>query len=176
MKVGLGAKIFIQFSDQFWDNKLTHLSFNKSIVCDAMFYKIIKNGITYYIVSGIILGKKRCDKIKKLKDIEIFKLFVSDLIKTFGTLKSKCLSYMIFDWNKMDNIQCTYTPPTINTDGYKDILFKPINNRVFFGGEHVTNSSPSIQSVMKSSKKIVQILCDHLYCHKLSTTNINNKN
>ena len=67
----------------------------------------------------------------------------------------KCLSSLIFDWSKIDNINCAYSANCINSDECKEILSKPIDNRLFFVGEALVKSYPAIQNTMETTKEAV---------------------
>jgi len=70
----------------------------------------------------------------------------------------KVLESLIFDWGEQPFISGGYSSPSLGEANARNILMKPIENRLFFAGEALHKCPQTIQAAMESGLNACQIL------------------
>jgi monoamine oxidase len=152
-KIGMdaGMKIIMKFKEPFVEGDALSIISDKSI---PNMWKTQKN-----IFTSFVTGEKA--EYLSEKGGEAEKIIMDELNKMFGNNPGRLLSdFYIQDWFKEPFIKGAYSYAAIGTEGNREILALPINNKIFFAGEatHTGGHNATVHGAMETGERAVSEL------------------
>ncbi len=131
IRIDIGAKVFLLFSEVFWPEGMIELVGGK--YCPV--YTCKKTSSESNIVTAYLFGKEFIEKAENEK--QIVDNLLNDLETIFGknTASKKLVDYKVADWGKMPFINGLYSYASSGSNIHSSTLSNPIENRIFFIGE-----------------------------------------
>lgn len=144
-KMGTYDKIFLYFSNVFWDKQKEWVGFIQSEpakypVLDIMnYYKFTKQPVLLVFNAG-----KQAEKFEQMSDQKIIDKIMQELRVIYGKDIPEPSSYFITRWHNDPYALGSYTYLSYDAplDYYKKIA-KPVKDRLFFAGEATSLTDPA---------------------------------
>ncbi|XP_028398475.1 polyamine oxidase 3-like isoform X2 [Dendronephthya gigantea] len=166
-----GLKIVCRFKERFWPENMK-LVFNcVSDICQLWMYDVLneETGDQYYVVTGFqtaeyarLKAHMTGDEVKGILLRDLDEMFRSSENQTPAT--SSFIDYVYFHWYSNPFIRGAYSSPSVHARGSREILAKPVSDRVFFAGEATRGSgdcatiSGALESGIKAAEDVKKIL------------------
>lgn len=168
-KLGMGLmnKIILKFKNPFWND-----STNLILYCgeEKGEFRFILNYNTYIEKSNILvcfLTSEFAKKMENLNDEEILKIFTSKLKLLFPNSYEDPTSHYITKWGKNPYTLGSYSfmKTGCTIEDFEE-MGKPIENRLFFAGEHTTEFYSHLHSAFISGERCAKTIIDEEYRKK----------
>lgn len=166
-QIGFGGaiKIIISFKERWWVN-------GHSPDLKSMNYLVSNEAISvmwtqYPNETAILtcwLGGTHADKYKDLTENEILEIAYTSLTTMFkvntSTLKKLTLQSKVMNWYNDPFSKGAYSYPTVETERAIAELKKPVDNRLFFAGEAITNDKVmgTVEAALMSGQETARII------------------
>jgi monoamine oxidase len=143
-QLGFGAviKIVLQFNEVFWKDKADKIGFIISNETIPTWWT--QQPDKHPMLSGWVAGPQ-AENMKALSEEDILKKAINSLSKIFGVttavIKKKLVAAYVFNWIKDPFVRGAYSYQVVNATTFKNILAQPVNNKLFFAGEALSNGN-----------------------------------
>lgn len=141
------CKVLVKMSQKFWNDNI------QLVICgDCFVPELWIEGGPYrgtnapWLIVGFATGDNGRN-IASMDEKEAILHFVAQLNTMFGSqlepnpATKYFLGGKVFDWGKMPFVRGSYSYPKLNSLGDRTILRKPIEDRIFFAGEAVSDTT-----------------------------------
>lgn len=162
-KLGMGLmnKIILKFKKPFWNNGTNVILYSGQ---EKGEFRFILNLNCYIENSNILVCFLTCEfakKMEKLKDEEILELFTSKLKSIYGKSYTDPISHHITRWgsNPFTLGSYSFMKTGCTIDDFVE-MGKPIENRLFFAGEHTTEYYSHLHSAFISGERCAKTIID----------------
>jgi len=176
-KLGYGGviKICMLFDNAFWKSgdisRTSHHDLKKLsfIFSDAT----IPTWWTQYpdetpLLTGWV-GGKRAEELSGLSDDEILETAIQSLaaifILTYNEVKSRLLSYKIFDWIKDPFTRGAYSYEVVEGSRLKEVMREPEEDTIYFAGEgyHPGQNGGTVEAALSEGFRVVRDMTSSNY-------------
>jgi monoamine oxidase len=162
-KVGMGPamKVILKFSRAFWPKNMQLVICSESFVSQMWMKGGPDFGLnTPYLIVGFVTG----DSVKymhRMTSEAIVQTFLRQLDVMFGNetdwqpATRSYLGNLIFDWTKVPHIRSGYSYPSIGSFGLRQVLAKPVQNKLFFCGEALgtKKETATVNAALETAKE-----------------------
>ncbi|WP_044206339.1 NAD(P)/FAD-dependent oxidoreductase [Flammeovirga sp. OC4] len=148
---GKGRKLFIEFSETFWDEDLVEIIGGKK--CPSY---LVRPSHPKHIVAYLMGEASK--ELDQLEDDELAEVLLNDLQEIYPDIEvmSLYMSHHGKDWTKDPFIKGTYSYSTKGTLEGRENLKQPIENRLFFIGEacRTNGHSATVHGAMETAEEL----------------------
>ena len=151
-----GMKVVLTFSSRWWPDDLKTIE--GGVLCHEF---LATKNYDIPTLTGFVMGRNTM-AFRGLSDSKIAEILLCELDDMFGHQKATESFSQVFlkNWGEDTFQKGAYSFPTIHSKGMREVLAKPVGNKLFFMGEacSVNGHAASIHGAMESA----EIVCENI--------------
>lgn len=156
-KLGMdtGMKIILKFNKRFWNTNMGSLYGNGYV--PEWWATGYGRSLSNNILTSFVMGEKA--EYLSQQGSNATNIVLGELDQIFGKnlATSNFVGSIIQDWSKVQYIEGAYSYPLVGGVGAREKIIKPLNGKLFFGGEafNTTGHHATVHGALESAERIV---------------------